>query len=111
MIVTSPLENPPSKIVLGSRFPPHRVLRVADSNPVNMHDMLPSDGRIKIVVFPGVVASTADLKELQVFSTQLEYVLIKFPKEAFGVITVLKTIGDNFSYMDIPVILRSHWKR
>ena len=76
-----------------------------------MHDMLPSDGRIKIVVFPGVVASTADLKELQVFSTHLEDVLIKFPKEAFGVITVLKTIRDDFSYMDIPVILRSHWKR
>ena len=110
-IVASATDPALTKLTTGKRFPPQRVLRHADIDPVELQDMLPSDGRIKIVVFPGSAISEADMQRLKLLATTLEDVLAKYPRDAFDVLTVLKEIGVEMSYLDIPPALRSTWKR
>ena len=110
-IVASPSEPAPSTLEFGKRFPPQQVLRVADRNPIELHDMLPSDGRIKIILFAGPAVTSSDVQALHTIAESLEGVLANYPRDAFDIVTVLKAIGEELSYMDVPLALRSDWQR
>ncbi|KAI0475650.1 FAD binding domain-containing protein [Xylariaceae sp. FL0804] len=43
----------------GTRFPSHQVLAQADGRPWELHHKMPSDGRFRLVVFPGRIATGA----------------------------------------------------
>ena len=43
-----------SGLVVGERMVPHVFVQAADVRPVNIHDLLPSDARFKIIVFAWV---------------------------------------------------------
>ncbi|CAE6475647.1 unnamed protein product [Rhizoctonia solani] len=43
-------------ITIGQRVPPQIILRMADSRPFEIHDILPSDARFKLVVFGGDIS-------------------------------------------------------
>jgi phenol 2-monooxygenase (NADPH) len=112
VIVASPGAGPaPSTLELGKRVPPQCVLRVADRNPIELQDMLPADGRIKLLIFPGAAATPADADGLKTLTDALASVLASYPRDAFDVFTVLSAVGDDVSYMDVPLGLRSDWKR
>lgn len=86
-------------------------MRVADNNPVELQDMLPSDGRLKFAVFPGAAATPEDVHGLQGLADQLSGVLGKYPKGMFDVFTVFKEIPKDVGYLDVPAQLRSSWMR
>ena len=53
VIVDSRHQSCASKVVVGERMIPHDFIGAANAVPVNIHDMLPSDTRFKILVFTG----------------------------------------------------------
>lgn len=110
-ITAAASESRPSTLAVGKRVPPQLVVRVADNNPVEIQDLIPADGRIKLFVFPGNLESKADLELLQVAASKIASTLGRYPIEIFDIVTVAKQIGTDISYMDVPVSLRKSWKR
>ena len=43
------------QVVPGERFPFAPIIRIADWRPFDVHDLLPSDGKFKLVILPGDV--------------------------------------------------------
>ncbi|ERT02715.1 hypothetical protein HMPREF1624_01016 [Sporothrix schenckii ATCC 58251] len=48
---------------LGTRFPSHQVLRHADARPWQLHHKMPSDGRLRLVVFGGELSASSQQME------------------------------------------------
>lgn len=47
--------NVASNLTVGMRMPPQIIIRAADARPFELHDLLPSDTRFKVIVFSGDV--------------------------------------------------------
>lgn len=104
-------EPAPTTLEVGKRIPPQYILRAADSNLADVHDLLPADGRFKILVFPGKLVTGDDARELVNLASKLENVLKKYPSDVFSTGVVLAAIDQSFNYMDVPLSLRPDWKR
>ncbi|KZV63892.1 hypothetical protein PENSPDRAFT_640249 [Peniophora sp. CONT] len=98
-------------LVVGKRILPQMLLRSADHVPVEIQDLCPSDGRLKIFVFVGNLTSPEERYQLVTLSSKVEAVLSAYPAEVLSVLTVVKTISDAYTYFDIPTYLRPDWTR
>ncbi|EFI27336.1 FAD binding domain-containing protein [Coprinopsis cinerea okayama7 len=104
-------------IKVGERFPPRPVVRAADSRPMDIQDLLHSDGRFKVLVFlEGEKEATIALEAL---SIELEHVTRMSPaNNLFAVTEVLTFIAgtgdsprDVLNWTSWPLMLRSHWSK
>ena len=53
-----------SKLIIGERMIPHVFVQAADVRPVNIHDLLPSDTRFKLIIFVGNVGCANQMARL-----------------------------------------------
>ena len=60
-----------SNIKMGMRFPSFQVLNQADARPWPFAHFLKSDGRFRIILFAGNIASTTQLQRIQTFGETL----------------------------------------
>ncbi|KAF9014285.1 FAD binding domain-containing protein [Cyathus striatus] len=61
-----------SNLRCGERLPPCPLVRLADWQPADIQDACPSDGLLKLYVFPGDIKHDAIRERLSEFSTSLE---------------------------------------
>ena len=104
-------EHSPFSLTVGKRVPPYGLVRVADRKPVNLHDVLPSDGFTKLIVFAGSLTNPEEKDRLANLEKRLLDTLDEFGQNRFRTVVVLSGIGGDMSYMDVPVRLRNDWER
>lgn len=107
-----------TKLTVGQRVPPQVLVRAADARPYELQDLLPADGRFKLLVFAGDVREGAQLAALEAFSDAISREGA-FGKECVGgerekwldVLTICATPLLDVNYNTIPGALRSHWSK
>jgi phenol 2-monooxygenase len=111
-IVVDPQAGSETKVVVGMRLPPCALIRTADRAPVDIQDTCPSDGRFKVLIFGGNFVGDADMARWQSIGERLRAALEdKITQGLVGIVNVLKTVGEERGYQDLPITLRMHWAR
>ncbi|KAJ6527276.1 FAD binding domain-containing protein [Mycena vulgaris] len=95
-----------ARVVVGERMPPQVLLRAADSHPVDLQDLLPSDTRFKLLVFAGDVIPQRD----EALVATIGGLKARFGR-AVDIISILSSRGRDFVVMDLPAVLRPHWSK
>lgn len=112
---------------------PGILIRAADFRPYELHDLLPSDGRLKLLVFCGDVTDPTQNEKLQRISVEIESVLEKYTptasrakvteveingmkipypqNEVFEIISISSAKKATVRYNTLPAVLRSHWSK
>ena len=70
-IVNNTHQNVSANVIVGERVPPHVFIRVANAEPIQIHDVLPADTRFKILVFAGDLSDQSDLAKLVTLGEEL----------------------------------------
>ena len=96
-------------LVIGQRLLPHILVRAADAREVNIQDLVPSNGRFKLFVFPG--EQHAHAKTVATYLDRPECFFNKNHRDAFEIITVLQGSKNTINYLDLPPVLRPHWTK
>ncbi|KAH9927960.1 FAD binding domain-containing protein [Epithele typhae] len=109
------------KLVLGERMLPHYFCGSADARPVELHDLLPSDTRFKILVFGGDVSIREDKARLRANADALESprgFLRRLGRgrergqwEVFDLLCFTSAKLAVHEYLDFPQFFREDWKR
>ena len=104
-------------------MPPQVIIRAADLRPYELHDLLPSDTRFKVIVFTGDLDSETQREKVDGFASEasaLDGFLVKYGKrsgkvpswdDVFEVLTVLVGKKETVNYTVVPEVLRSHWSK
>ncbi|KAH9479232.1 Phenol hydroxylase [Psilocybe cubensis] len=105
-----------SKLTVGQRVLPQIFLRAADSRPIEIQDLLPSDARFKLLVFTGDSSNPVQLEEIRAISNKLEVALASLTGgrsvgDAYGIVPISSATKANVRYNDLPKFLWSHWSR
>ncbi|KAI0804706.1 FAD binding domain-containing protein [Irpex lacteus] len=119
-IVKNPSQTIAKNITVGKRFPPEIVLVARDDKVIQIHDVLPSDSRFKVLVFTGdlyeagrrdVVQSVADKFVEGKLVTERSYVGRNSIESTrlVNTFTVLKGRKGDIRYWDVPSALYRHW--
>ncbi|KAL0953947.1 hypothetical protein HGRIS_005108 [Hohenbuehelia grisea] len=107
---------------IGQRMPPHVFPRAADSRPVELQDLLPSDTRFRILIFAGDTCLPEQQAKLERLADELdrpERFVQRFcamhsktqANDAFDFITISAATKWTVRYTDVPLRLRSHWSK
>ncbi|VDB83033.1 unnamed protein product [Peniophora sp. CBMAI 1063] len=96
-------------LVVGKRLPPQTLYYSADHAPVDIQDFCPSDGRFKLFVFVGNLATREDKARLGALADGIKGVLHVLPQDVVSIVTVIKNLGGAFTYRDVPAFLRPRW--
>nr|VWO96612.1 p-hydroxybenzoate hydroxylase [Ganoderma boninense] len=107
-----------SKLIVGERMLPHDFLCAANAVLINIHDMLPSDARFKILVFLGDISVEATMDRARALAIRMdapEGFLRRFGQGAyekvFDVLSICATKNDKMDFTDVPKFFRSHWSK
>ena len=94
-----------TKLVVGERMIPHDFLGAANAIPVNIHDMLPSDTRFKILVFVGDISVEATMDRARALAERMdapEGFLKRFGQgvheKVFDVLCICATENDKMDF-------------
>ncbi|TFK48400.1 hypothetical protein OE88DRAFT_1634717 [Heliocybe sulcata] len=120
VLVNPTYQSLATKLIVGERMPPQPIIRVADSWPFELQDLLPADTRFKVLFFTGDYLEPVQREKVLALAesmSQPESFLQKFtPKGArssdvFDLITIAASRKEEITYNDFPKILRPHWSR
>lgn len=107
-----------SNLKIGRRMPPQILLRAADSRPVELQDLLPSDARFKVLLFTGDISSPSQQDKLSELSERLgrpggllDPARIGSHSSMLDVLTIGIASKWTVRYTDIPPLFRSHWSK
>ncbi|KDQ19531.1 hypothetical protein BOTBODRAFT_28107 [Botryobasidium botryosum FD-172 SS1] len=109
-----------ANLVIVQRLPPAMILRMANFCPVELHDLLPSDTRFKVLILPGDISDPKQKAKLDAIAARLDQpqgFLKRFtppnaPEDAvFDIITISRTEKTVASTQMIPPRLLSHWEK
>jgi len=105
-------------LVIGDRMPPQIFVRAADSQPVEIQDLLPADIRWKFLIFLGILDESR-LPGVKVLAKELDEptsFLRKYPIDGqislmFDIIAIVSGNKIDFNYLNVPDTLRPHWSK
>ncbi|KAF4569561.1 hypothetical protein EYR40_008541 [Pleurotus pulmonarius] len=107
-----------SNLKIGRRMPPQILLRAADSRPVELQDLLPSDTRFKVLVFAGDISSPSQQDKLSELSERLgrpgallDPTRVGSHRSMLDVLTIGIASKWTVRYTDIPPLFHSHWSK
>jgi len=90
-------------------------LRAADSRPVEIQDLLPSDARFKLLVFTGDSSCPLQLEKVREIADELDSVLTELTAgrifEFFDILSISAAKKTKVRYNELPALLRSHWSK
>ena len=94
----------------------HVFVRAADARPYELHDLIPSNTKWKLIVFTGDIGTgnTEQVKKVNRLAEELGAVdgfLNRYAEDAFDILTVCATKKEQLNYTDVPPVLRPHWSR
>lgn len=124
-------------LTVGMRMPPQIIIRAADARPFELHDLIPSDTRFKVIIFsgdvnaPGVqkdklsifasavcgengVLSRIGAKKLLSGSSQGAAGTVTSGKSwttVFEVFTVMVGKKETANFTSVPAEMVSHWSK
>lgn len=107
-------------IIIGQRMLPQIFVRVADARPIELHDMLPSDTRFKLLLFVGLLTSgqlgkvrrlAEDLQLPSSFLQKYDYPAEGKVQSMFDIIPIAAGHKDDVNFLDIPETFRTHWSK
>jgi phenol 2-monooxygenase len=105
-------------LVVGMRVPPQVLVRAADARPYELQDLLPADGRYKLLVFGGDLEDAAQKARVERFAEELEaekgfmkQVCEGKAAEWCDVMSVVKGNVHTAIYTAVPEVLRPHWSK
>ncbi|KAL1678880.1 FAD binding domain-containing protein [Schizophyllum commune] len=102
-----------SGLIIGRPVPPYVFSRVADARPVNTHDMLPANGKFKVIVFAGDYTRSTYTTDVGQSAEGLTALLAKYGRitasRAMEVVTILAGKQDPGCVLPLPPVLRPHW--
>ncbi|KAF8448875.1 FAD binding domain-containing protein [Boletus edulis BED1] len=106
------------KLVIGQRMLPQIFVRAADIRPMELHDLLPSDVRFKVLLFPGYLTE-ARVGELGLLAEELSKPSSFLKKHShdgnvstvFDIITIAAGSKEDINYLHVPQFFRSHWTK
>lgn len=91
-------------------------VRAADARPYELHDLIPSNTKWKLLVFTGDIG-VGNTEQIQKVSRLAEDLggasgfLNRYPESAFDILTICATQKEHLNYTDVPEVLRPHWSR
>ena len=104
-----------SKLVVGERMIPHDFISAASAIPVNIHDMLPSDMRFKVLVFAGDISMETTMIRLRAMAERMDAqdgFLKRYGQGAhedlFDVLCICATEKDAMDFTGGPCHFRMH---
>lgn len=104
-------------VIVGKRIPSFKVLSQADARPWHLHELLPSVGRWRILVFPGDVTRTEQKEKLTqvaaVFDDKKSFLHRYTPKTArydqvFEVLAIHSARRTDVTIFDFPQVFRPY---
>lgn len=104
-----------SGITVGMRIPSHKILSQADARPWHLHEVLPSNGRWRVVVFAGNTNDNqqqAKLRKLaEDFDARNSFLRLYTPEgarydEVFEVLLIHKAPRASVTVFDFPEVFR-----
>ncbi|KAG6381746.1 putative phenol hydroxylase [Boletus reticuloceps] len=106
------------KLVIGQRMLPQIFVRAADIRPMELQDLLPSDVRFKVLLFPGYLTK-ARVGELGLLAEELSKpssFLKKYSHDGnvstvFDIITIAAGSKEDINYLHVPQFFRPHWTK
>lgn len=103
-------------IIIGERMPPQILIRAADSRPYDIHDLLPSDSRYKVLVFTGDTSDAPQLTKVRSLASEMDKpngFLAQLTKMGASpdIIAISSTRKANERYSDLPELFRAHWSK
>lgn len=105
----------------GERFPFAPIIRIADWHPFDVQDLLPSDGRFKLIILPGSLIHPSSREQLSKFATSIRH-CIKLQSSALaeshgGVIssrlamyTVACDAKEDITWRQVPSDIAESWR-
>ena len=117
--VTDAHQHLATNLIIGERVPPQKFVRGADAWPYELQDLLPSDFRYKLLVFTGDLDDASQQQRInslvkglqQPESFLTKYASNKSSKSRFDIITISKGKKEEFNFLKVPSVLRSHWSK
>lgn len=115
IITQSSSQRNTKHLIVGQRLLPQLFMRAADSRPVEIQDMCPSDGRFKVLIFTGDSSQAATIQRVHAAAQKIESLLSKLSEEnifrAFDIISISTATKAVVRYNELPLLLRSHWSK
>ncbi|KJA23481.1 hypothetical protein HYPSUDRAFT_137515 [Hypholoma sublateritium FD-334 SS-4] len=115
IITQSSSQRNTKHLIVGQRLLPQLFMRAADSRPVEIQDMCPSDGRFKVLIFTGDSSQKATLQRVQAATQKIESLFSKLSEgnifRAFDIISISTASKAIVRYNELPLLLRSHWSK
>lgn len=117
-IVNPQYQESAEGLIIGRRMLPYIFIRAADVRPLQIHNLLPADGRFKVLFFVGNLTLTRIL-ELQSLAEELSKPLSFLQKygadskvsSIFDIITIIAAEKHDTNYLHIPAFFRPHWTK
>ena len=119
--------SPVTNLTPGTRMPPSLILRAADARPTELQDLLPFDGRFKLVLFVGALEEEGEEGEgRRVRVKAVEKGLVGGAVEEGGgtlrkygprleewvdILSVMVGSRVNSNFTSVPEGLRTHWSK
>ena len=96
------------RIVVGQRLPSYKVVCQAEANVLHMADLLPSNGRWRVLVFAGDLADRSQFQAVQALGAALEEVLRRCTPAGQNLHTVVEVIALHSGTRDTIELLQLH---
>ncbi|KAF8972769.1 FAD binding domain-containing protein [Flammula alnicola] len=115
-LITSQIHQSSAKgLLIGQRILPQIFIRAADSRPVEIQDLLPSDGRFKILVFTGNSSQPEQLQHARNAADEMENALSRLTGgkifSVFDIFAISSATKADVRYNELPHLFRSHWSK
>ncbi|KAF9474825.1 hypothetical protein BDN70DRAFT_815025 [Pholiota conissans] len=115
IITQSQSQSTALNLKIGERLLPQVFMRAADTRPVEIQDLCPSDGRFKILVFMGNTSQKTVLERAHSVAEELGSLLSKFANGnvflLFDILSISSAKKADVRYNHLPFLLRSHWSK
>ncbi|KAF8141461.1 FAD binding domain-containing protein [Boletus edulis] len=119
VVVTDAHQSLATNLIIGERVPPQKFLRAADAWPHELQDLLSSDFRYKVLVFTGDFDDALQLERIESMVKDMErpesflkkYTSYMASNSRFDILTISKGRKEEFDFLKVPSLLRSHWSK
>lgn len=117
-IVNARHQQEAANLIIGKRLPPQRIVRATDARPFELHDLLPSDARFKVLVFTGDIYESSQKSRVEKLAQKMgadDSFLKRYSKagDIFAAFDILAITSKNdiVRHTDLPELFRSHWAK
>ena len=104
----------------GERFPFAPIIRIADWHPFDIQDLLPSDGRFKLIVLPGYLIHPPSREQLCTFAASIRHCIKVHTSELaegregvssrLSIYTVACDAKEDVTWRQVPSDIAESWR-